>query len=158
VCAAMRSRGVLSPVVFLTARSGLTDRLGGFASGGDDYLTKPFHFAELVARIEALLRRPPLRARPAIDDLQLEPHGMTLGCGVTRIPLSPTEFRLMARMLATPDDVVRRRDLLRAGWPDGAMVRENTLDQYATRLRRRLREAGSSRTLSVVRGVGYRLV
>src|SRR5690242_18628660 len=60
VCAAMRAQGVMSPVLSLTARSGLTDRLGGFAAGGDDYLAKPFHLAELVARIEALLRRPPL--------------------------------------------------------------------------------------------------
>jgi two-component system response regulator MprA len=157
VCAALRARGVRSPVLFLTARTGVTDRLSGFAAGGDDYLAKPFHLAELVARIEALLRRPPLRDRGGVDDLELEPHGMALRRGEERVTLSPTEFRLMARVLATPDEVVRRRDLLRAGWPDGAIVSENTLDQYAGKLRRRLRDVGSVRTLTAVRGVGYRL-
>ncbi|MCA1719823.1 MAG: response regulator transcription factor [Actinobacteria bacterium] len=157
VCAALRARGVLSPVLFLTARTGVTDRLSGFAAGGDDYLAKPFHLAELVARIEALLRRPPLRGRGGVDDLELEPHGMALRRGEQRVPLSPTEFRLLARVLGTPDEVVRRRDLLNAGWPDGAIVSENTLDQYAGKLRRRLRDVGSQRTLTAVRGVGYRL-
>jgi two-component system response regulator MprA len=135
----------------------VTDRLSGFAAGGDDYLTKPFHLAELVARIEALLRRPPLRDRGGVDGLELEPHGMTLRRGDMRAALSPTEFRLLARILAMPDEVVRRRDLLRAGWPDGAIVSENSLDQYAGKLRRRLRDVGSARTLTAVRGVGYRL-
>jgi two-component system response regulator MprA len=157
VCAALRARGVQSPVLFLTARSGVTDRLSGFAAGGDDYLAKPFHLAELVARIEALLRRPPLRDRGGVDALELEPHAMALRRGEQRVTLSPTEFRLLARVLATPDEVVRRRDLLRAGWPDGAIVSENTLDQYAGKLRRRLHDVGSERTLTAVRGVGYRL-
>lgn len=158
VCAAMRSRGMRSPVLFLTARTGVTDRLSGFASGGDDYVAKPFHLAELVARLEALLRRPPLREQPDIDGLRLEPQSFTLSRAEQTATLSPTEFRLMARVLSTPQDVVRRRDLVKAGWPDGAIVSENTLDQYAAKLRRRLTEVGSSRTLSAVRGVGYRLV
>lgn len=157
VCAAMRARGLRSPVLFLTARAGVTDRLSGFAAGGDDYLAKPFHLAELVARLEALLRRPPLRAQPDVDGLELEPRGLALRRGEQRVTLSPTEFRLLARLLSTPQDVVRRRDLLRAGWPDGAIVSENTLDQYAAKLRRKLRELGSARTLTAVRGVGYRL-
>ncbi len=158
VCAAMRSRGLRSPVLFLTARTGVTDRLSGFASGGDDYVAKPFHLAELVARLEALLRRPPLREQPDIDGLRLEPQSFTLSRAETTATLSPTEFRLMARVLSTPQDVVRRRDLVKAGWPDGAIVSENTLDQYAAKLRRRLTEVGSERTLTAVRGVGYRLV
>ena len=157
VCAAMRARGLLSPVLFLTARSAVPDRLSGFAAGGDDYLAKPFHLAELVARIEALLRRPQLRDRGGADGLELDPHGMTLRRGEQRVRLSPTEFRLLARVLSAPEEVVRRRDLLRAGWPDGATVSENSLDQYARKLRRRLRDVGSNRTLTAVRGVGYRL-
>lgn len=157
VCAAMRARGVLCPVVFLTARTGVTDRLSGFAAGADDYLAKPFHLAELVARLEALLRRAPLRRLPEIDGLELEPQAFTLRRGEVRVELSPTEFRLMARVLSTPQDVVRRRDLVRAGWPDGAIVSENTLDQYAAKLRRKLSEVGSTTSLRAVRGVGYRL-
>jgi two-component system response regulator MprA len=135
----------------------VTDRLSGFAAGGDDYLAKPFHLAELVARIEALLRRPPLRDKGGVDGLELDPHGMALRRGEEHARLSPTELRLLAAILGSPGEVVRRRDLLRAGWPDGAIVSENTLDQYAGKLRRRLREVGSERTLLAVRGVGYRL-
>lgn len=157
VCAALRSRGIGSPVLFLSARTGLTDRLSGFAAGGDDYLAKPFHLTELVARLEAMLRRAPLREQPGVDGLELEPQGFALRRGDARVTLSPTEFRLLARVLATPDAVVRRTDLLRAGWPDGAIVAENTLDQYAAKLRRRLRDVDSPLTLRAVRGVGYRL-
>ena len=157
VCAALRARGVGSPVVFLTARTGVTDRLSGFAAGGDDYLAKPFHLAELVARLEALLRRQPLRSQPGVDGLVLDVDGLTLSRQDQRTGLSPTEFRLLARLLATPFDVVRRRELVSAGWPDGAIVNDNTLDQYAAKLRRRLRAVGSAQTLTAVRGVGYRL-
>ncbi len=157
VCAAMRAQGVQSPVLFLTARTGVTDRLSGFAAGGDDYLAKPFHLAELIARIEALLRRPPLRDKGGVDGMELDPHAMVLHRTDKRIRLSPTEFRLLAAVLTSPGEVVRRRDLLRAGWPDGAIVSDNTLDQYAGKLRRRLREVGTERTLVAVRGVGYRL-
>ncbi len=157
VCAAMRSRGVRSPVLFLTARTGVTDRLSGFAAGGDDYVSKPFHLSELVARLEALLRRNPLREQPDIDGLRLDPHSFTLTREDVQATLSPTEFRLLARILSTPQDVVRRRDLVKAGWPEGAIVSENTLDQYAAKIRRRLQEVGSTRVLSAVRGVGYRL-
>ena len=157
VCAAMRSRGIRSPVLFLTARTGVTDRLSGFAAGGDDYVSKPFHLSELVARLEALLRRGPLREQADVDGLTLDPHRFTLSRGDEVATLSPTEFRLLARILSTPDDVVRRRDLVKAGWPEGAIVSENTLDQYAAKIRRRLQEVASTRVLSAVRGVGYRL-
>ena len=87
----------------------------------------------------------------------LDVDGLTLSRQDQRTGLSPTEFRLLARLLATPFDVVRRRELVSAGWPDGAIVNDNTLDQYAAKLRRRLRAVGSAQTLTAVRGVGYRL-
>lgn len=157
VCAALRARGLTSPVLFLTAKTNVVDRLSGFAAGGDDYLGKPFHLAELVARLEALLRRPPLRQQPGVDGLVLDAPSLTLRREDRTAVLSPTEFRLLARILATPQDVVRRRELVQAGWPEGARVSDNTLDQYAAKLRRRLAAIGSTHTLTAVRGVGYRL-
>jgi DNA-binding response OmpR family regulator len=157
VCQALRARGVQAPVLFLTARDALVDRLAGFDAGGDDYLTKPFDFAELVARLQALLRRAGAATAVEGAGLVLDPvsHGVS-GAGGS-CPLTPTEFRLLARLLARPGEAVRRRDLVRAGWPHGAMVRENTLDAYVARLRRKLRGIEAPAELVTVHGVGYRL-
>jgi DNA-binding response OmpR family regulator len=158
VCAALRAREVTVPVIFLTARDGVTDRLSGFSAGGDDYLAKPFHVAELIARLRAVLRRSGGVPPPSLGDgLTLDPAVHALRAPGGTVPLSPTEFRLLACLLRAPGTVVRRRELLRAAWPDGAIVADNTLDQYAAKLRRKLAEAGSTRRLSAVRGVGYRL-
>ncbi|MFE2940945.1 response regulator transcription factor [Streptomyces sp. NPDC059255] len=156
VCQAMRAAGITAPVVFLTAHDTLTDRLSGFSSGGDDYLAKPFHLAELAARVRAALRR--AGRDPAIDvrGLRLDPVRHELTARDTAVPLTPTEFRLLACLMAAPGTAVRRRALLRAGWPEGAQVSDNTLDQYLTRLRRKLRAAGAGHGISTVRGVGYR--
>jgi two-component system OmpR family response regulator len=113
VCQALRARGMRSPVLFLTARDAVPDRLSGFHAGGDDYLTKPFALSELLVRVHALVRR--------------------------------------------AAEVVRRAALVAAGWPDGAIVHDNTLDAYVARIRRKLREAGSEEAIATVRGVGYRL-
>ena len=156
VCAAMRAGGMTAPVLFLTARSGLHDRLAGFAAGGDDYLTKPFHVSELVARLRALLRR----LVPVVDEadaVALDPASHALTGAHGEVPLTPTEFRLLACLLRASGAVVRRRDLVNAAWPPGAYVAENTLDQYVAKLRRKLVQAQSGRTLTTVRGVGYRL-
>ncbi|WP_251096555.1 response regulator transcription factor [Streptomyces sp. Caat 7-52] len=157
VCQAMRANGFLGPVIFLTARHQLTDRLSGFSAGGDDYLPKPFHLAELAARLRAVLRRTALTAVASAGDLVLDPvdHGVTVRAA--RSTLSPTEFRLLATLVAANGTLVRRRDLVRAGWPEGAQVSDNTLDQYLSRLRRKLREAGSGLTIGTARGIGHRL-
>ena len=157
VCAALRAQGIQAPVLFLTARDGLHDRLSGFAAGGDDYLTKPFHVSELVARLHALLKRATPEAAQLGSGIVLDPASHALSRGDSEVPLTPTEFRLLARLLAASGDVVRRRELISSAWPAGAIVAENTLDQYVTRLRRKLVEAGSTRGLKTVRGVGYRL-
>ncbi|MFR9799273.1 response regulator transcription factor [Streptomyces sp. MS06] len=158
VCQAMRARGFRAPVVFLTARHRLTDRLSGFSAGGDDYLPKPFHLAELAARLRAAVRRTAPRPAAAAGDVVLDAVTHSLTVHETRLPLSPTEFRLLATLAAADGALVPRRDLVRAGWPEGARVSDNTLDQYLTRLRRKLREAGSARTVGTARGVGHRLV
>jgi two-component system response regulator MprA len=156
VCQAMRARGIDVPVLFLTAYGGMTDRLSGFSAGGDDYLVKPFHLAELVARLRAALRRTGSDASVLAADLRLDPVTHDLALAGRSVALSPTEFRIMGRLMADPGAVIPRRALLRAGWPEGAIVTPNTLDQYVAKLRRKLRELDSDRRIGTVRGVGYR--
>ena len=152
VCAALRARGITSPVLFLTARDGLHDRLSGFSSGGDDYLTKPFALAELLARVQALLRRPAAEREPG---LVLDPAAHAIVHAGARVPLTPTEFRLLSALAASPGSVVRRAALVAAGWPHGAIVHDNTLDAYVARIRRKLREARAPVGIGTARGVGY---
>jgi DNA-binding response OmpR family regulator len=154
VCIALRARGVDVPILFLTARGNVTDRLAGFASGGDDYLSKPFAFPELIARLTALLRRSVTTAQ-SWGDLSVDPATHAVMCRDHRAALSPIEFRLLARLLAAPDVIVRRRELIAAGWPYGAIVADNTLDQYVSRLRRKLSDVGSQHAIRSARGVGY---
>ncbi|MEZ0075515.1 response regulator transcription factor [Planotetraspora sp. GP83] len=156
VCQAMRAAGIDVPVVFLTARDTLTDRLSGFSAGGDDYLGKPFHVAELAARVRAALRRAGREPSIEMEGLRLDPVRHHLEVAGVPASLTPTEFRLLACLMASPGAVVRRRVLLRAAWPEGAQVSDNTLDQYLARLRRKLRELDSPLGIATVRGVGYR--
>ena len=160
LCQALRGRGIDAPVIFLTARRDVHDRLSGFASGGDDYLAKPFAFPELVARLRALLRRHVQDRTDNGDDdrLVVDPTRHCLTWQGSSAELSPTEFKLLARLLADPSAVVRRRELREAGWPIGAIVSENTLDQYLSRLRRKLSAVGAPHTIRSARGVGYQIV
>ena len=157
VCQAIRARGIEAPVLFLTARDALVDRLAGFEAGGDDYVAKPFAFAEVVARLQALLRRGGVDGAVERAGLRLDPVTHAVATDGGEAPLTPTEFRLLARLLARPDETVRRRDLVRAGWPHGASVSENTLDTYVARLRRKLRGLSGAPTIATVHGVGYRV-
>ncbi|MFD9126854.1 response regulator transcription factor [Kitasatospora sp. NPDC059571] len=156
VCQALRARGLDAPVIFLTAYDGLADRLSGFSAGADDYLAKPFHLAELAARLRAALRRAGTDPAVRTAELRLDPARFVLEGPHGEVPLTPTEFRLLGCLMAAPGTVVRRRALLRAGWPEGAIVTDNTLDQYLARLRRKLREAGGTAGIGTVRGVGHR--
>ncbi|MEU0966048.1 response regulator transcription factor [Streptomyces sp. NPDC005917] len=157
VCQAMRANGFLAPVIFLTARHQLTDRLSGFSAGGDDYLPKPFHLAELAARLRAALRRTAPASTATAGDLVLDAVGHSATVHGIRVALTPTEFRLLATLVAAAGSTVARRELTRAAWPQGAHVSDNTLDQYLTRLRRKLREAGSTLTIGTARGIGHHL-
>ncbi|WP_405672146.1 response regulator transcription factor [Streptomyces canus] len=157
VCQALRAGGFAAPIIFLTARHHLTDRLSGFSAGADDYLPKPFHLSELVARLRAALKRAAPAAVATAGDLVLDATRHSAHVGDDHIDLSPTEFRLLATLMAAGGTLVSRRDLVRAAWPDGAQVSDNTLDQYLSRLRRKLREAGSGLGLTTTRGIGHRL-
>jgi two-component system, OmpR family, response regulator len=157
VVQALRARGVDVPVIFLTARDALPDRLAGFASGGDDYLTKPFHFAELVARLHALVRRRGADGAIVAGGLRLDPGSHGASFDGRRIDLTPTEFRVLARLGADPGDAIRRRELVRAAWPHGAIVHDNTLDVYIGRLRRKLATLPGAPEIVTVHGVGYSL-
>ncbi|GAA1164662.1 response regulator transcription factor [Nocardioides aquiterrae] len=157
VCMALRSAGQPAPVLFLTALGAVHDRLAGFSAGADDYLPKPFDVKELVARIEALARRGRVVTADSPGDLVLDPARHALVCGDRQVLLTPTEFRMLAAVTSRPGEVVRRRALVAAAWPDGAAVSENTIDSYVRRLRVKLDEVGSPVRLHTVRGVGLTL-
>jgi two-component system response regulator MprA len=157
LCQALRARGVVTPVLFLSARGAVVDRLAGFEAGGDDYLTKPFSFDELVARLRALLKRSGRSPAPRVHGAVLDPAAHALVSGDVRVRLTPTEFRILAALFARPGEAVRRKELVRAGWPRGAIVNDNTLDAYIVRVRRKLRELPEPPHLETVHGVGYAL-
>jgi len=157
VCQALRARGIEVPVLFLTARDAVVDRVAGFDAGGDDYVAKPFALVELVARIQALLRRGGATAAFESAGIVLDPVSHAVSAGGVEVPLTPTEFRLLALLLARPGEAVRRRELIRAGWPHGAIVRENTLDAYVARIRRKLKQIDGAPEIRTVHGVGYRV-
>jgi two-component system, OmpR family, response regulator len=157
VCQALRAQGIGAPVLFLTARDALTDRLSGFSVGGDDYLTKPFDIEELVARLQALLRRSGSGTAIRAGGLELDPADRTVRSGGATISLTPTEFRLVAALAAGAGKPLTRLELVRAAWAHGAIVHDNTLDVYIARLRRKLRALSDAPELATVHGTGYRL-
>lgn len=157
LCQALRARGIQSPVLFLTARDALADRLAGFGAGGDDYLTKPFSIAELTARLRALLNRAGIDATVSAAGLSLDPTTFEVSRGEQSVRLTPTEFRLLGTLAAQAERTVSRRELVRAAWPQGAVVHDNTIDVYLARLRRKLRVLSGAPAITTVHGIGYRL-
>jgi two-component system response regulator MprA len=155
LCLALRAGGVDAPVLFLTARDGLHDKIAGFEAGGDDYLTKPFQFDEMRVRLDALIRRASTSTAAESGGPVLDAARHALVVGDTEVSLTPTEFRLLGRLMAEPASVVRRHALIAAAWPHGAMVSDNTLDSYVRRLRNKLGLVDVE-AISTVRGVGYR--
>ena len=157
VCQALRAQGIDTPVLFLTARDALTDRLSGFSAGGDDYLVKPFDIEELLARLQALLRRSGADSSVNEAGLVLDPAERTVRSGEVVVALTPTEFRLLAALASGRGKPIARLALVRAAWPHGAIVHDNTLDVYIARLRRKLRALPDPPELATVHGMGYRL-
>ena len=157
VCHALRSRGMTAPVIFLTARDAVVDRLAGFDAGGDDYLAKPFAFAELIARLRVALRRSGADGVVRESGLTLDPARHAVMQAESVVALTPTEFRVLGALLAHPGEAVRRRDIVRAGWPAGAIVSDNSLDAYIARVRRKIKSLPDPPEIATVVGVGYRL-
>ncbi|MFY0406390.1 response regulator transcription factor [Solicola sp. PLA-1-18] len=157
VCQALRSAGQDAPVLFLTALGAVHDRLAGFSAGADDYLAKPFDVREVLARVEVLARRRSASSPPGPAALVLDPTRHSVRFGEAEAPLSPTEYRMLAAVAARPGEVVRRRAVVAAAWPDGAIVSENTVDSYIRRVRVKLEQVGSPVALTTVRGVGFTL-
>ncbi|HET6173789.1 MAG TPA: response regulator transcription factor [Gaiellales bacterium] len=157
VCATLRARGEAVPIVFLTASDAVPERIAGFEAGGDDYLTKPFVLAELAERVRALVRRSAQRPGIEVGGLRLDSVTHAALMGDASATLTPIEFRLLSTLLNRPGEVVRRRSLAAAGWPDGSAVLDNTLDACVSRLRRKLAAIGAELTIDTVHGVGYRV-
>jgi len=155
VCLALGANGVTAPVLMLTARNGVHHKIAGFEAGADDYLAKPFELAELLARVRVLERRA-RAARPASVGPSLDAATHAVVHDGVSVALTPTEFAVLARLMGAPGEVVRRRSLVAAAWPDGASVSDNTLDSYVRRIRVKLAELpeGGPR-IATVHGVGY---
>ena len=157
VVQALKSAGQHAPVLFLTALGAPHEVLAGFAAGADDYVVKPFEIAEVLVRLDALGRRGPDR-RLRAGGLVLDPVQHAARSEHGRVLLTPTEFRMLAAITSRPGEVVRRRSVVAAAWPDGASVSENTIDSFIRRIRAKLDEIASPTVIDTVRGVGFTAV
>jgi two-component system, OmpR family, response regulator len=159
VCRLLRERDVWAPVLMLTAREAVQDRVAGLDSGADDYLIKPFALAELLARLRSLTRRgsPERPTTIRVGDLVLDPATRQVHRGADRIELSAKEFALLDALMRQCGVVLTRVELIEQAWDLAYEVRSNVIDVYMRRLRRKIDEPYSLHTLETVRGVGYRL-
>jgi two-component system OmpR family response regulator len=159
VCRELRKSGVWSPVLMLTARDSVDDRVAGLDAGADDYLTKPFSFVELLARLRALARRPPIE-RPAVlevGDLRLNPATHQAWRGEIELELSAKEFRILEAFMRRPGHVLSRLHLLEHCWDYGYENRSNVVDVYVRYLREKIDRPFGKKSIETVRGAGYRL-
>jgi two-component system OmpR family response regulator len=159
VCRRLRAGGVWAPVLMLTARDGVEDRIGGLDAGADDYLTKPFAFAELLARLRALARRGAVE-RPAVlevGDLRLDPATRKVWRAGAEIELSPKEFALLETFMRRPGRVLSRYELLEHAWDYDYERRSNVTDVYVRYLREKVDRPFGRASIETVRGAGYRL-
>jgi len=158
-CRQLRNEGVWAPVLMLTARDAVGDRVAGLDAGADDYLTKPFSFAELLARLRALVRRGGVE-RPtelAVGDLRLDPASRRAWRGDEEIRLSPKEFALLETFMRRPGQALSRLQLLEHAWDFAYENRSNVIDVYVRYLREKVDRPFGEESLETVRGVGYRL-
>lgn len=155
VCRTLRAEGIHVPVIFLSARSGLNDKVRGLDVGGDDYLPKPFHIPELLARVRANLRRPGAPLRLSSGPITLDPVARTVTVENKELWLTPTEFALLEQLLRSAGRTITRASLMRNVWKQDFAGDDKVLDVYVSGLRKKLGEHG--RRIRTDRGVGYRL-
>jgi two-component system, OmpR family, response regulator len=159
VCRTLRNSDVWSPVLMLTARDGVEDRIAGLDGGADDYLTKPFSFAELLARLRALARRGVVERQTILEvgPLRLDPATRQVWRGETEIQLSTKEFAMLETFMRRPGQVLSRFELLEHVWDYGYDNRSNVIDVYVRYLRKKIDRPFGVKSIETVRGAGYRL-
>ena len=159
VCRQLRERGLRVPVLMLTARDAVPDRVAGLDAGADDYLTKPFAFSELFARLRALARRGPSERPPVlrVGNLALDPATRTVLRGSTRVELTAREFALLELLMQHPDEVLTRSRILEHVWDFAYGGDSNVVDVYIRYLREKIDRPFGRSSIETVRGSGYRL-
>jgi two-component system OmpR family response regulator len=159
VCRRLRSDGVWSPVLMLTARDAVEDRVAGLDAGADDYLRKPFSFSELLARLRALARRGAAERPTVVEvgELRLDPAARRVWRDGAEITLSAKEFALLEAFMHRPDQVLSRNRLLEHAWDFAYEPRSNVVDVYVRYLREKIDRPFGRTNLETVRGTGYRL-
>ena len=159
ICRELRHRAVWTPVLFLTARDSVGDRVAGLDTGADDYLVKPFSFSELVARLRALTRRAPQSRPPVLQvgDLRLDPAVHRVWRGDEELDLSAKEFALLELFMRRPGQTLSRLQLLEGAWDMSFESRSNLVDVYVRYVREKIDRPFGCHSIETVRGVGYRL-
>jgi two-component system OmpR family response regulator len=159
VCRRLRAQDVWTPVLMLTAREAVEDRVAGLDAGADDYLAKPFAFDELLARLRALVRRGPVEHAPVLEvgDLRFDPAGHQAWRGDTALELSAKELAMLEIFMRNPGQVLSRFTLLEHAWEGEYENRSNVVDVYVRLLREKIDRPFGRASLETVRGVGYRL-
>ncbi|MFF9564140.1 response regulator transcription factor [Leifsonia sp. NPDC014704] len=159
LCRHIREASNPMPILLLTARDAIEDRVHGLDSGADDYLTKPFAFAELAARVRALLRREPTGMRPqvSVGRLTIDSHEHQALVAGHEMPLSRREFTLLRLFATNPNKTLSRSDILESVWGTTENIGTNVIDQYVSYLRKKLDAAGAGLNIVTERGRGYRL-
>jgi two-component system, OmpR family, response regulator len=159
ICRRMRGSGVWAPVLMLTARDAVDDRVSGLDAGADDYLTKPFAFEELLARLRALTRRAPAERPPVLEvgDLRLDPAAHRAWRGNRELELSAKEFALLELFMRRPGMTLSRTQLLDGAWDIAFESRSNVIDVYVRYLREKIDRPFGRHSIETIRGVGYRL-
>jgi len=159
VCRRLRGNGVWAPVLMLTARDEIDDRVDGLDAGADDYLTKPFAFEELLARLRALTRRAPVERPPVIEvgDLRLDPAAHRAWRGKQELDLTAKEFALLELFMRRPGVTLSRTQLLDGAWDIAFESRSNVIDVYVRYLREKIDRPFGRSSIQTIRGVGYRL-
>ena len=158
-CVRLRKEGIRAPVLMLTARDAVEDRVRGLDGGADDYLTKPFSLSELTARLRALVRRGPIEQDTVLEvgDLRLDPATREVWRGEEAINLSAREFALLETLMRRPGQVLTQLQLLESAWDLGYEQRSNVVEVYVRYLREKIDRPFGVRSIETVRGAGYRL-